>query len=148
MTPATTPIPGNPRSPVAGHLGVETYVLGTFHPALTRLPNGNLLMMVCIAEALKKPKFDGRIHNIRWCDGAYVLDAWPLDTSDPRKFLPNDGRWRVMALTSLSWLLPVGLTSDGLTVVAFLYGRAVHHRVISRCTASRMRGSARSAVIG
>lgn len=116
------------RSPLAGQLGVETYVLGAFNPALTRLANGNLLMMVRIAEALKKPKFDGHIHNIRWCDGRYVLDAWPLDavdTADPRKFLLNGGRWRVMALTSLSWLLPVELTPDGLEVVALHYDRAI-----------------------
>ena len=103
-------------------------MLGAFNPALTRLPNGNLLMMIRIAEALKKPKFDGHIHNIRWCDGAYVLDAWPLDavdTADPRKFLLNGGRWRVMALTSLSWLLPVELTSDGLEIVALHYDRAI-----------------------
>lgn len=116
------------RSPLAGQLGVETYVLGAFNPALTRLANGNLLMMVRIAEALKQPRFDGHIHNIRWCDGRYVLDAWPLDTvdtADPRKFLLHGGRWRVMALTSLSWLLPVELTPDGLAVVAIHYDRAV-----------------------
>ncbi|KQM36590.1 glycosidase [Sphingomonas sp. Leaf10] len=116
------------RSPLAGQLGVETYVLGAFNPALTRLPSGNLLMMVRIAEALRKPKFDGHIHNIRWCEGRYVLDAWPLDavdTADPRKFLLNGGRWRVMALTSLSWLLPVELTPDGLEIIALHYDRAV-----------------------
>jgi hypothetical protein len=53
------------RSPLAGHLGVETYVLGAFNPALTRLPNGNLLMMVRVAEALREPIFDGHVHNIR-----------------------------------------------------------------------------------
>lgn len=116
------------RSPLAGQLGVETYVLGAFNPALTRLPDGNLLMMVRVAEALRKPTFDGHIHNIRWCDGRYVLDAWPLDavdTADPRKFLLNGGRWRVMALTSLSWLLPVELTPDGLEVIALHYDRAI-----------------------
>lgn len=116
------------RSPLAGQLGVETYVLGAFNPALTRLPNGNLLMMVRIAEALRKPKFDGHIHNIRWCEGRYVLDAWPLDavdTADPRKFLLNGGRWRVMALTSLSWLLPVELSPNGLEIVALHYDRAI-----------------------
>ncbi len=41
------------------------------------------------------------------------LDAWPLDlydTADPRKFMVRGGKWQVMALTSLSWLLPVELT--------------------------------------
>jgi hypothetical protein len=39
------------RSPLAGHFDAETFVLGAFNPGLTRLPNGNLLMMVRVAEA-------------------------------------------------------------------------------------------------
>ncbi|NIJ20223.1 putative GH43/DUF377 family glycosyl hydrolase [Sphingomonas naasensis] len=116
------------RSPLAGHLGAETYVLGAFNPALTRLPNGNLAIFVRVAEALRQPVFDGHIHAIRWADGRYVLDAWPLDqvdTSDPRKFLIRGGRWKVMALTSLSWILPVELTPDGLDVVAVHYDKAI-----------------------
>ena len=54
------------RSPMAGHFDAETYVLGAFNPGLTRLPNGNLLMMVRIAEALREPIRDGHIHAIRW----------------------------------------------------------------------------------
>ena len=116
------------RSPLAGQLGVETYVLGAFNPALTRLPNGNLLMMVRIAEALREPVFDGHVHNIRWCEGHYVLDAWPLgtvDTSDPRKFMLQGAGWKVMALTSLAWLLPVELSPDGLEVIAHHYDKAI-----------------------
>ncbi|WP_294395749.1 glycosidase [uncultured Sphingomonas sp.] len=116
------------RSPLAGQLGVETYCLGAFNPGLTRLPNGNLLMMVRIAEALKTPVFDGQVHAIRWDEGRYVLDGWPLalaNTADPRKFLLHGGGWRIMALTSLSWLLPVELTPDGLEVVAHHYDKAV-----------------------
>ncbi|MES2441945.1 MAG: glycosidase [Pseudomonadota bacterium] len=116
------------RSPLAGHLGAPTYVLGAFNPALTRLPNGNLLMMVRVAEALREPIRDGKVHAIRWDDGNYVLDAWPLElanTADPRKFMLPGGGWRVMALTSLSWLLPVELSPDGLEVVAVHYGRAI-----------------------
>jgi predicted GH43/DUF377 family glycosyl hydrolase len=116
------------RSPLAGHLGVETFVLGAFNPGLTRLPNGNLLMMVRIAEALRNPIQDDNVHAIRWDDGKYVIDAWSLDqtdTADPRKFLIRGGRWRVMALTSLSWLLPVELTPDGLRILAIHYDRAI-----------------------
>ncbi|MGF7147266.1 putative GH43/DUF377 family glycosyl hydrolase [Sphingomonas zeicaulis] len=116
------------RSPLAGKLGAETYVLGAFNPGLTRLPNGNLLMMVRVAEALRTPVFDGHVHAIRWDAGSYVLDAWPLaltDTADPRKFLLHGGGWKVMALTSLSWLLPVELSADGLQVVTVHYDRAV-----------------------
>ena len=119
------------RSPLAGHLDAETYLLGAFNPALTRLPNGNLLMMVRVAEALREPVFDNHIHAIRWEDGnggRFVLDAWPLehvDTADPRKFMLRSGGWKIMALTSLSWLLPVELTPDGTERVAIHYDRAI-----------------------
>ncbi|HWW65965.1 MAG TPA: glycosidase [Sphingomonadaceae bacterium] len=120
------------RSPLAGHLDAETYVLGAFNPGLTRLPSGNLLMMVRVAEALKTPIRDDHVHAIRWEEGGrggrYVLDAWPLelaDTADPRKFLIHGGGWRVMALTSLAWLLPVELSPDGLRIVDIHYERAI-----------------------
>jgi predicted GH43/DUF377 family glycosyl hydrolase len=116
------------HSPLAGQLGVETYVLGAFNPGLTRLASGNLVMFVRVAEALRTPISDGHIHAIRWDDGRYVLDAWPLDrvdTSDPRKFMIRGGRWPVMALTSLSWILPVELGPDGLAVVAVHYDQAI-----------------------
>ncbi|SNS79654.1 Predicted glycosyl hydrolase, GH43/DUF377 family [Sphingomonas laterariae] len=130
------------RSPLAGHLDAETYVLGAFNPGFTRLPNGNLLMMVRVAEALRDPIRDGHVHAIRWVagdkqgsgggspsgTGRYVLDPWPLDqadTADPRKFMLHGGGWKVMALTSLSWLLPVELSPDGLERVAVHYDRAI-----------------------
>jgi predicted GH43/DUF377 family glycosyl hydrolase len=116
------------RSPLRGHIDVETYVLGAFNPGLTRLPNGNLVMMVRVAEALRTAIFDNHVHAIRWDDGRYVLDAWPLElvnTADPRKFLLHGGGWKIMALTSLSWLLPVELTPDGLEVVTVHYDKAV-----------------------
>lgn len=116
------------RSPLAGHLGVATYVLGAFNPALTVLSSGNLLLLVRVAEALREPVVDGKVHAIRWDAGRYVLDGWPVeraDTTDPRKFMLPGGGWKIMALTSLSWLLPVELTSDGLETVAIHYDRAV-----------------------
>jgi predicted GH43/DUF377 family glycosyl hydrolase len=76
--------------------------------------------------------FDGKVHAIRWeaddRGGGYVLDGWPLeqaDTADPRKFMLPGGGWKVMALTSLSWLLPVEMSPDGLQIVAIHYDRAV-----------------------
>jgi beta-1,2-mannobiose phosphorylase / 1,2-beta-oligomannan phosphorylase len=116
------------RSPLAGKLDAETYILGAFNPGMTRLANGNLLLMVRVAEALREPVRDGKVHAIRWEGGGYVLDAWPLelaDTADPRKFLLHGGGWKVMALTSLSWLLPVELTPDGLEIVSIHYDRAI-----------------------
>jgi beta-1,2-mannobiose phosphorylase / 1,2-beta-oligomannan phosphorylase len=116
------------RSPLARQLGVETYCLGAFNPALTRLPNGNLLMMVRVAEALRHPIVGGKVHNIRWTETGYVLDEWPLElanTADPRKFLLHGGGWKIMALTSLAWLLPVELSPDGLEVIAHHYDKAI-----------------------
>jgi beta-1,2-mannobiose phosphorylase / 1,2-beta-oligomannan phosphorylase len=125
LTPAMVDLS---RSPLAGQFDAETFVLGAFNPGLTTLPSGNLLMMVRIAEALREPVYDGRVHAIRWEKGAYVLDGWPLefaDTADPRKFMMRGGDWKVMALTSLSWLLPVEMTPDGLDVVTIHYERAI-----------------------
>ncbi|MDT0508891.1 glycosidase [Novosphingobium sp. MMS21-SN21R] len=124
------------RSPLAGHFGAETYVLGTFNPGMTVLPNGNILLMVRVAEALRQPVHDGRVHAIRWHDGGYVLDGWPLelaDTADPRKFTLHGGGWRVMALTSLSWLLPVEMSPDGLDVVAIHYDKAIAPQGTHQC---------------
>ena len=116
------------RSPLAGQLGMETFVLGAFNPGLTRLANGNLLMMVRVAEALGEPIGDGHFHVIRWAQGTFTIDRWALDladTADPRKFLLRGGGWKVMALTSLSWLLPVELSPDGRERVAIHYDKAI-----------------------
>jgi len=124
------------RSPLARRIDAETYVLGAFNPGLTRLANGNLLMMVRVAEALRKPIRDGHVHAIRWEEGGYRLDAWPVDlvdTSDPRKFMVHGGPWRVMALTSLSWLLPVELDAEGRRVEAVHYDRAIAPAASFQC---------------
>ncbi len=120
------------RSPLAGQFDEETYVLGAFNPGMTRLPNGNLLLMVRVAEALRTPIRDGFVRAIRWMRNEegerFVLDAWPLehaDTADPRKFMLHGGGWKIMALTSLSWLLPVELTPDGTKRVAIHYDKAI-----------------------
>jgi len=124
------------RSPLAGHFDAESYALGAFNPGMTRLPNGNLLLMVRVAEALREPIRDGHVHAIRWDEGRYVLDAWPLehaDTADPRKFELHGYGWKVMALTSLSWLLPVELSPDGLEVVGLHYAQAVAPQGAYQC---------------
>ncbi len=116
------------RSPLAGRIDAKTYVLGAFNPGMTRLANGNLLLMVRVAEALRHPRHEGHVRSVRWADGGYVLDEWPIaavDLSDPRKFTVPGGGWRVMALTSLSWLLPVELDAAGRRVEAVHYDRAI-----------------------
>ncbi|HEX8555570.1 MAG TPA: glycosidase, partial [Sphingomonas sp.] len=124
------------RSPLAGRVDADTFVLGAFNPGLTRLANGNLLMMVRVAEALRHPVRDGHAHAIRWDEGAYVLDAWPIalvDTRDPRQFTFRAGGWKVMALTSLSWLLPVELDAEGRRVEAVHYDRAIATATSYQC---------------
>lgn len=124
------------QSPLAGKVDAETYVLGAFNPGMTRLPNGNLLLMVRVAEALKTPIKDQHIHAIRWTEHSYALDAWPLeyvDTADPRKFMMRGGGWKVMALTSLSWLLPVELNADGTKVEQVHYDKAIAPRESYQC---------------
>src|SRR6476469_6873270 len=104
-------------SPMRKNLHQETYVLGAFNPGLCRLKNGNLLMMVRVAEALKTPVDVNKVRSIRWDkENNYAIDEWPLeqtDIRDPRKIKITAYGFPVYALTSLSWLLPVELTADG-----------------------------------
>ena len=117
-------------SPIRKDINVDTYVLGAFNPGLSRLPNGNLILMIRIAEALKNPVFDNKIHSIRWdSEKGYVLDAYNIDdvdTSDPRSFaLKEYYPMQVDALTSLSWILPVELSADGREVVNIYYDKII-----------------------
>jgi predicted GH43/DUF377 family glycosyl hydrolase len=116
------------RSPLRASLDAPTYVLGAFNPGLTRLPNGNLLLMVRVAEALREPIAGDHVRAIRWTKAGYVLDAHPLtavNMSDPRQFDVGGSAYRQLALTSLSWLLPVELDADGRSVVAVHYDKAI-----------------------
>ena len=73
-------------------------------------------MVLTVAEALREPVADGCVRAIRWTPDGYVLDRHPLDTvtmADPRQFSLRQGAHRMLALTSLSWLLPVELSPDG-----------------------------------
>lgn len=63
------------RSPLVGHLGAETYVPGAFNPGMTRPPNGNVLLMVRIAEALRTPVSNGHVHAIRWEGGRWACQV-------------------------------------------------------------------------
>ena len=117
------------RSPLRAGLSWETFVLGAFNPGLARLPNGNLLLMVRVAEALRQPMRDNRIHAIRWqASRGFMVDAYELahvDATDPRKFQILGHQSKVMALTSLSWLLPVELSPDGRQVREVHYDKAI-----------------------
>jgi len=116
-------------SPLRQDISAPTFILGAFNPGLTRLPNGNLLIMVRVAEALKEPVVDGKIRSIRWSKEGYKLDAYPLnevETDDPRKFnINSDLPAPILALTSISWLLPLELAPDGLRVVKIHYDKII-----------------------
>ena len=137
FTPRDVDLSRSPLAKSMAQVGAETYVLGAFNPGMTRLPNGNLLLMVRIAEALRTPIFDGHVHSIRWdAPESYVLDAWPLelaDTADPRQFRLHGGGWKILALTSLSWLLPVELSADGLEIVEIHYDKAIAPQGSHQC---------------
>src|SRR6476469_6687908 len=104
------------QSPLRNGIKEKTFVLGAFNPGLCRLPNGNLLMMVRVAEALSDAVKDGTVKCIRWENGSYTTDTWreaEVNLTDPRSFRIEGYRFAVLGLTSLSWLLPVELNADG-----------------------------------
>ncbi|MDQ1230958.1 glycosidase [Sphingomonas sp. SORGH_AS_0879] len=116
------------RSPLRRGISESTYVLGAFNPGMTRMASGNLLLMVRVAEALSEPVEGDHVRAIRWTRAGYVLDRYPLDAvdmADPRQFAIRGGAHRILALTSLSWLLPVELTPDGARIVAVHYDKAI-----------------------
>lgn len=116
------------RSPLRGSIDVPTYVLGAFNPGLARLPNGNLLLMVRVAEALREPVVDQWAQAIRWTPEGYVLDRHHLDgidMHDPRQFEIRHRFPRLLGLTSLSWLLPVEITRDAREIVKVHYDKAI-----------------------
>ena len=119
------------RSPMRASLdalGAETFVLGAFNPGMTRLPNGNLLLMVRVAEALKEPIQGGAAHAIRSENGLYLLDPYPVEDlimDDPRQFELKTHFYRTLGLTSLSWLLPVEMSADGLEIVRMHYDKSI-----------------------
>jgi predicted GH43/DUF377 family glycosyl hydrolase len=115
-------------SPLRKGLDAPTYVLGAFNPGMCRLANGNLLIMVRVAEALSNAVVEDKVHCIRWANGTYTMDAWNLadvSMSDPRKFRINGYNFPVYALTSLSWLLPVELNKDGSSIELMHYDKII-----------------------
>ncbi|HEX5007669.1 MAG TPA: hypothetical protein VFV70_11180 [Hyphomonadaceae bacterium] len=116
------------KSPLRRSIDEETFVLGAFNPGFTRLPNGNLLMMVRVAEALRQPIREEHVLGMRWSDGRYVVDRYPrasVNDKDPRSLWLTDRHYKTLILTSLSWLLPVELSPDGARVETVHYDRII-----------------------
>jgi len=105
----------------------KTEILGTFNPGLTKLPNGNVLLMVRVAEALKEWKTKESILSPRFDvkSKKFVIDAYPkkiVALKDPRLFnIRQENGLHALRLTSLSWLLPLELNPDDMKIVE------VHH---------------------
>lgn len=122
-------------SPLRNGLSQKTFTLGAFNPGLCRLPNGNLLMMVRVAEALSDAVHNDEVHCIRWQQGGYTTDAWPVtkvNMKDPRVFRINEYKFAVIAVTSLSWLLPVELNEVGSAIRQIHYDKVISPRFTSQ----------------
>ncbi|MCW3834567.1 glycosidase [Sphingomonas canadensis] len=116
------------QSPLRGSIDAPTFVLGAFNPGLARLPNGNLLLMVRVAEALADPVDGDWVQTIRWTPEGHVLDRHRLagvEMADPRTFALKGAGMRLYGLTSLSWLLPVEVTRDAREIVKVHYDKAI-----------------------
>jgi len=116
------------QSPVKKAIDEPTYVLGVFNPGMTRLPTGNILLMVRVAESLNQPIVDTTLRIIRKdTSQGYVVDkisASQLNTDDPRKYqLKKYNPVEVYGLTSFSWILPVELSPDGNDIVKVHYDK-------------------------
>ena len=116
------------RSPLRGSIDQPTFVLGAFNPGLARLPGGNLLLMVRVAEALENPVVAGHARTIRWTPEGYVLDRYPagsIEMRDPRQFALKNALPPQLGLTSLSWLLPVEISRDAREIVKIHYDKII-----------------------
>ncbi len=122
-------------SPLRNGLKEETYVLGAFNPGLCRLSNGNLLIMVRVAEALSNAIVGDNVNCIRWENDGYITDAWPsleVNMKDPRTFKINAYKFPVLGLTSLSWLLPVELNEDASAIQQIHYDKIISPQFTSQ----------------
>jgi predicted GH43/DUF377 family glycosyl hydrolase len=123
-------------SPLRQGLKEKTYVLGAFNPGLCRLPNGNLLLMVRVAEAIANPVVNNKAYCIRWDkEKGFVTEGWPVsevNLPDPRKFRIKAYAFPVYALTSLSWLLPVELNEDGSEIAEVHYDKIISPQLSSQ----------------
>jgi beta-1,2-mannobiose phosphorylase / 1,2-beta-oligomannan phosphorylase len=123
------------HSPLRNGLNEKTFVLGAFNPGFCRLPNGNLLIMVRVAEALCDAVVGDNVNSIRWQKNGYTTDSWALadvNMNDPRSFKINAYKFPVLGITSLSWLLPVELNGDGSAIKHIHYDKIISPQYTSQ----------------
>jgi len=116
-------------SPLRKSINEETYVLGVFNPGVSRLANGNIIMMMRVAEALKHPEENDIVKALRWDESeGFVLDKYnssDVNLADPRQIQLLKHGVTVIALTSISWLLPVEFSPDGESIVKIYYDKTI-----------------------
>jgi len=116
---------------LSNDLGQETEILGTFNPGMAKLPNGNLLLMIRVAEALKEwnteeyiltPRFDAKLEK-------YVIDKYSKENiilREPRLFVQKQqNNTLALGLTSISWLLPVEISPDASRIINIHYDQII-----------------------
>ncbi len=64
-------------SPLRNGIDEPTHVLGAFNPGLERLENGNLIMMVRVAEALENQIEDEHLKIIILLDNKKEIETHP-----------------------------------------------------------------------
>ena len=117
------------KSPLRNGIDRETYVLGAFNPGMTRLPNGNMLLMVRVAEALKDISLKEKSFSVirKPVGSGFMIEEYDsanFCTDDPRKYLSKEyTHTKIYALTSYSWLLPVEFSEDATELIKIHYDK-------------------------
>ena len=110
---------------------LETTILGAFNPGMVKLPNGNILLMIRVAEGLKdwkrdeyilSPRYDIKLRKI-------VIDKYPqkiVTLKDPRFFeIKQENKTYAIRLIFISWLLPVEISPDADKIVKIHYDKKI-----------------------
>ncbi len=98
-------------------------IMGVFNPGAARLPSGEVVLLIRVAQGVAKPIADGLLHSPRSVVGAdgrphYEVDRLPIAPGgelDHRKPLLTTGQRR---LAFISHLVLVRLAADGSTVTS------------------------------
>lgn len=121
--------------PMGKGTGKKTFIQGTYNPGMARLKNGNILLIIRVAEHLEKPVEKNYVFSPRMDvkEKKYVLDMFPrkiVGFKDPREIdIIQQNKTIAVRLTGISWLLPVELTPNGMEVVKIHYKKAMFSQI-------------------
>lgn len=119
--------------PLSRDLSRKTKIIGTFNPAISRLSNGNVIMVVRVSEGLTNWIFKNKVLSPRfdYIKKKFVIDSYDrkdviIDKKEPRFFFVKQKKnAKALRLTFISWLLPVELASDGMKVIKIHYNKII-----------------------